>query len=211
MLHEFNLFELAVIYLAFGAPVGVYHLVTHWARSPVPTLSTAAVNTFLWPLAALVFLYGRLGGTLGLPPERADEIASDLNRVAETVLPTGEFFIFRDAVATYVGLSQALERPVGTSAVEALAEFHPSAGFPASKACWTRRNESRLYRHQGQARATFLREMYAAAVREPSMVPIARRLAASLNDHIAVTELASVNLSDEPRIHSSSDRLSIAA
>src|SRR6476620_10163170 len=127
MFNQLNIFEFAVIYLALGAPLGVYHLATHWGGSLVTTFSFAAVNVCVWPAAALVYAYGHLKGQDGRIDNNAAKAAHKrLVLHAENILTTDELFTFREEIARYVGICDALNTPIGTSATgEILAILGP--------------------------------------------------------------------------------------
>jgi hypothetical protein len=209
MLTQLNIFEFSVIYLTLGAPLGVYHVASHWGDSLLSTISLAILNVCIWPIAALVFVYSHLRGR-DRSFKSAQEVCQPLLHVANNSLSTDELFVFRDALSRYVGICEALESPIGNSAVDGLSEIVEYPYLAATKACNVRRNRARLYLQQVDARRVFLAQVRAMACTEPLVLKLASDLAASLGDHIASDELRSMR-SDAGSIHISSDRVSMAA
>ena len=212
MLNQVNIFEFAVIYLAIGAPLGVYHLTTHWGGSLVSTFSFAAVNICLWPAAALVYLYGHLNGKLrpfgSTPVSFHSEALVD---AAGSILATDELFVFRETVARYVGVCQALEEPVGTSATQELLAISGIREWSTTEACTIRRNRAKLCLQQADARAGFCSRVKRLSLVDPILPKLAYDLAVALHDHLGADELKALQRSNLGNIHVSSDRISIAA
>lgn len=178
-----NLFELAVIYLAFGAPLGVYHAATHWGEPAASIFPVSLLSVFLWPLASLFLLYVYLTRPYLRGSEPA-HIAERLCGVANSDLPAEAAFEFREVASRYIGLCEALNREIGTSFVDGLAMITGSEHSAAAKACAARVNRQRLQRHLTDAR----RDLKATSDRL-GYTHLAAELAASLSDHEAVHEL----------------------
>lgn len=172
-----NIFELTIIYLALGAPFGVYYVTAHSADTATSAFWNAALNLFLWPAYVSLFVYARILGKLPRP-ETADNVLLDIEAAASRCLDANARRVFRDAVARYIGLSEAAELPVGTSAVEGLAEIGVFSRSAAPAAVLRRRNREKILEHRDRARTALLE-----LIPDGTTAKLLEELALIINDH----------------------------
>jgi hypothetical protein len=205
-IQEVNVFDLTIIYLALGAPLGVYHVATHWEGPALSTFSLSILNIFLWPIAALVFARGHLKN-VAVPTVTL--CVARLNDAASACLPVGQAFEFRDSLDTYVGLSEALESEIGTSAVDELASIANLGDLVVARAVARRTNREKLLRRRDAARIELL--TWLKALRTADVATAAAELAGCLADHAAVDKILALSSSLPTDASVRPDRLSIAA
>jgi len=206
-----NLFDLTIIYLALGAPLGVYHIATHWEGPAVSTVSFSALNVFLWPVAAFAFAFAHLRNTAHSHKATMPACIASLNSAAASVFAPDKAFEMRNVLEAYVGLSEALEREIGTSAIEELAALTGLSETAAPRAVARRTTHEKLLRHQASARAEMLRWMTSICAADPDLRETAVELASCLGDHIAADEFAAIPMQVSAKAGINSDQMSLAA
>lgn len=169
-----NWTEIIIVYLAIGAPFGVYHfLKRREAEANLEIIGRSLAAILFWVFFAAVWLW-----QTAVERNAARESALDLateNKIAETVsnleaiysnsaaqTNKSSFFEFREMLARYVGLTEAWHE----SAPHATAFAHEIETLRVAKRekldlqlggrCIHRRNVMRLKTHQLRAAAEFL-------------------------------------------------------
>lgn len=211
MFNGLDLLDITVVYLALGAPLGVYHLVTHWSDSLAATFSLAIANVFLWPVAAFVFLYRKARDPRSGVIRASETKTAAIESAAESVLSTEELFVFRETVSRYAAISTALGQPIGTSWIDGLFDIGDTPAGAPTRACIGRRNLAKLCLHQMDARQQVLAQVNLAASRDPSILAIANSMFLELQDPVAADALASMKLPGASRSRIGSDNISMAA
>jgi uncharacterized protein (DUF58 family) len=137
------LFNLTVVYFAFGAPLGVYGVIRSKGTSP-RALAANFVQFLLWPLFAAasvrkVFVFQ--------PPQTSLERQVDALRAEfEVEIDAALLPEFRNSFARYTGLALAAVEPNDDRAAKSLLKAAGGDSHLAS-ACLTRRNRRRLEFH----------------------------------------------------------------
>jgi hypothetical protein len=176
-----NVVELTIIYLALGAPLGVYYITSHPADPGASAMLNGTLNLILWPAYLGLFLYSYFHR-----PSAGLGTAEQLRREIEALAPfeAGEGRIFRDALARYIGLSEAVELPIGTSSLDGLAEINSLRAPRNAAFIARRRTRERLLGHRDSARRSLMELLPS----EKTAALIAK-LAYVLEDHAFPNEL----------------------
>jgi hypothetical protein len=200
-----NVFELTIIYLALGAPVGIYHVTTHPAEAVVPAVANGTLNVVLWPMYLLSFVYAYFREPRPAHSE-PHILIETLRSGASQHLDYTEMRDFRETLARYKALCEAAETPVGTSAIDAIAAIGLIRNAPAASAVARRRNRERLLRQRSEARADLL----SLVCNIPNATETIQSLAASLDDHADITLQPGLT-SDHQKTSQNSGTVSMAA
>jgi hypothetical protein len=141
--------DIAIIYFACGAPLGVY---TFYSRAN--TWHQVALAILAWPIIGV-----RLATSMaGQGPASTHETLLTIRHELESQLMSGSLpesvFEFREVFDRYTGLAQAATESSAT-AVSGLLELtaHPSVALAES--CMSRSQKDRLRRHLNAARSEF--------------------------------------------------------
>jgi hypothetical protein len=152
--------ELIIIYLAYGAPFGVYDLSCSRKKPSLADLHLTAAKFIFWPVLVgswvrTWFLRGRRR-ELGHLENDIEVLREQLERTAfcdgsaETILG------FREVYARYTGLTLFLQSGLDRQYLHPIFEFRQDAETKAAAACLYRRDRGKVALHQRQARAEFL-------------------------------------------------------
>src|SRR5207237_44462 len=95
------LFNLTVLYFAFGAPVGVYGVIRSKGTSP-PAIAANFVQFLLWPLFAAATVWKAF--VLHPPQTSLEQQIDALRADFEAEIHAASLADFRDVFARYTGL-----------------------------------------------------------------------------------------------------------
>lgn len=166
-----NIFDTLIIYLACGAPFGVYYFLQYPEKDKFSHLCIKTLSSFVfWPVSALRIIHRsyifrtrseiNFAGSYELDAgveERVFEIQKDLEKLFFDSEPRASIYEFREVFDRYVGLSLALKAgslPRADSEPE-LFKITGHKNIELAAICTNRRNRSRLLIHQIQAREDF--------------------------------------------------------
>jgi hypothetical protein len=148
-------FDLVVIYLACGAPFGVYELTITHGTGNVALRSLAAI--VLWP----IFAVGHLKRFSRPDTHLQTEVQLLRTRLEQAVFSnasSGEIFEFRRAYQQLTGLANLVnERPSSTYELFGVTD-HPDPRL--ASVCVARRNSSRVDFHLERARQDLVRVIF---------------------------------------------------
>lgn len=191
-------FELSIIYLACGAPFGVYYLVTSRIEKRKPAFALKLLKNFVfWPQYAVrllvrsewlrksfdSYVLRRVGRDFDLD-EKLRRVRKDLERIHLESNNPARIFEFREDFDRYAGLSVELSRWTNGDQSTA-AEFQSAAGRRATdaiSATWKRRNRSRLDAHRDLARTEFLSHFTNSGRSDPTIDTILADLLQTVGD-----------------------------
>lgn len=169
-----NIFDAIIIYLACGAPFGVYHFLHHREKVDMgPLTLKALLEWVIWPASAVKMIGGsRLFSgrsktnfdPLSELDAGQDEKVCEIQKSLEQVFFQGSgpaaisIYAFREVFDRYAGLSLALRAgdnaPSATQAEIFRAADHGNVELAAI--CLNRRNRSLLVTHHTRARENFI-------------------------------------------------------
>jgi hypothetical protein len=150
--------EFTIIYLACGAPFGVYQITREPRPLSASNLPAVLAAFFAWPVVAVRFLWRRIfpgdderERALNIRIERA---RAEIESIASPAGSAGALFEFRDVYYRYTALAVA----VMTKAAAPRELFEVSGHSDSSVAakCLARRNREKLAFHHVQARNEFV-------------------------------------------------------
>jgi hypothetical protein len=174
-----NIFDALIIYLACGAPFGVYYFLQQPEKRHITHLWVKTVSNFLfWPVSAFRIIrrsqifrdaseshFDAVNELDAALEERVSEIQKDFEKIFFDENPKASIYEFREIFDRYVGLSLALKAEVKPHA-SAEPEIFRIAGhknIELAAICLNRRNRSRLLIHQIQAREDFSKVLLSLA------------------------------------------------
>jgi hypothetical protein len=182
-----NLRDIIIIYLACGAPFGVYYFLQHRETGKTAALFLRSCGVMLlWiPYACFIWRKKHAKGISGRANFSSDveislleqrsaiiqkQILQSFVEFAPKAVSDVSFFGFRDVLETYAGLTIAVAADQAEGFTSS-AEVFKIAGrekkeMPLGQICLTRRNRNRLYAHQTDAREDMLRELAKLAARQ---------------------------------------------
>jgi hypothetical protein len=206
-----NISDVFIIYLACGAPFGVYNLLQHRESGRTATIwFNAAVNFLFWPVSAFRLVNGRAGlkdrsntdfDALYELDALTERRVAGLRKEFENLLfgYEGDISIygFREVFDRYTGLTVAVNAGfrTGEPADSEISQIAGHKNVGLASVCLERRNRTRLLRHQIQAREDFSKALLnlagaANARRKTEMLAI--DLAGVLNDVDALVEFQGI-------------------
>jgi hypothetical protein len=152
--------ELIIIYLAYGAPFGVYDLSCSRKKPNAGDMHLIAAKFVFWPVLVgswirRWFLRGRGSGFRQLENE-IEILREQLERTAFGDRSAAAILGFREVYARYIGLSLFLLSDADRQGVHPILEFGHDPETKAAAACIYRRDREKVALHQRQARAEFL-------------------------------------------------------
>jgi len=181
--------DLAIIYLACGAPFGVYRALERTEQEPMRRFLSSSVAFLLWPGSVLVLLSG-FAKTAKRDPTELHRRVEDFRVQMESLMfggrSTSSLFDFREVFYRYTGLLEAVSTSPQVSQFEVQLDKRCS---PLQTVCLARRNRIRLDWHLDRARSDFL-ELVGRSFGSRDIHEIASRLVDMLNDTQAVSSLA---------------------
>lgn len=174
-----NIFDTLIIYLACGAPFGVYYFLQYPEKSKFTDLWIKTLSSFVfWPFSAFQiirrFYIVRKRTEIhfdtsyeldaGLE-QRVGEIKKDLEDLFFETARMASIYEFREVFDRYVGLCLAIKADAAPRPAEGPEIFKISGhkNIELAAICTNRRNRSRLLLHQIQAREDFSKLLLALA------------------------------------------------
>jgi hypothetical protein len=173
-LHSVNIFDAIIIYLACGAPFGVYYFLHNRDKRDGSHLTLKVLLEWvIWPASAVKMIGGSQllsGSKPNFDPlteldagkeEKVCEIQKSLEQIFFEGLASARISIyaFREVFDRYAGLSIALRRSGDRSSGVPQAEIFRAVdhgNVELASICLNRRNRSLLVAHQIQAREDFI-------------------------------------------------------
>ncbi|MGQ0541126.1 MAG: hypothetical protein ACT4O9_04650, partial [Blastocatellia bacterium] len=157
-------FELLIIYLTFGAPLGVYRFFQASESSSAVDLLKLFFNIIFWPPLAISIIRNSISNSLlrshfedaHLLDARTDEIVALCRERLRSAL-NGKFnqIEFRgiiEAYDRYTGLTLELKANQAAGPSEEIFKIARHSNEDLASICLRRRNRSRLIAHQNRAR-----------------------------------------------------------
>lgn len=153
--------EFLIIYLAYGAPFGVYDLSRRRKKPTVGELHLVAAKFIFWPLILASWTRKRVlrvrRPMLRHLEIEIDRLREDLEKIAFGDASAALVLRFREVYARYTGLTLfSLVSRVDSQHRHPLFEFHRDPETRAAAACLHRRDREKVAFHQQQARTAFL-------------------------------------------------------
>ena len=171
-----NFFDIFIIYLACGAPFGVYYFLNHRNQQPHTFIKTILISLFWIP-----FAFGLLQKyvTKQLPNsifskkvDFRDEEIQETKKHLEDIFMKNKFdisvFELREIFDRYIGLTESILNQ--DDLIESNSEFFEIAGnenAALAAKCYERRNRKLLFFHQTLAGQDFLKMISEFILRFP--------------------------------------------
>jgi len=184
-----NVTDIIIIYLACGAPFGVYQVTKdrplrsdiHWA--------SVASSFVLWPALALSLMFD------GFLPSKDASLRIDRTRIQiEEIAFSGEpmslLFEFREIFYRYTGLAEAMDGQTETPMAYSKMRWNRSDTIAAK--CIARRNREKLEFHLARARNEFIDLISELASSNRQVAAMALEMATQFGDMAAVHDLATI-------------------
>ena len=181
--------ELIVIYLAYGAPFGVYDVIFCQKALSIADAPIVAAKFLFWPAIVVSWIYKwftRGGAYAGVDlKNQIDTIGNSLESLAFSDRSAVTILLFREVFTRYTGLTLML-MPGGTDP-----KFHPLQDLlcdepsQVSAACFKRLDRQRMAFHQHLARKEFLDKISELSATSPAGLDLilnSIELAVALND-----------------------------
>lgn len=144
--------DLLIIYLACGAPLGVYQITAGQPlRSRAVWFDIPAAFLF-WPAVAAVLLFRRLTSGDKIHAARTEEFRGDIERLAFVDPTIARLFEFREAFYRYTGLVETAASNSGRRTVNEIFIVTGHSNQPLATRCLDRRNRTRLSYQTERAR-----------------------------------------------------------
>lgn len=153
---QMDVVEFLIIYLACGAPFGVYHATSRFAQ-PTSLRWLKTVWAFVaWPVSVAILIARRLGTKAKPRREEVENIRQQIENAAFEGVETQTLFEFREVFYRFTGLADSLNnepaRLSGTELFDIAGRCDPTIALR----CLARINRDRLLRHYAAARRDFL-------------------------------------------------------
>lgn len=151
-----NIIEFLIIYLACGAPFGVYRATSRFTH-PSSRSWLKIIGAFaFWPISAVFLLSHRLAKKARPKREELESLRQQIENAAFADGETQALFEFREAFYRFTGLAGCLsENSVGYVGTE-LFDVAGQRDAVIAARCLARANRERLIRHYAGARKSFL-------------------------------------------------------
>lgn len=178
--------DFAIVYLALGAPFGVFKI-TEKREMSVSALLAVASSYFLWPFFAL---HGFVAFVFSKPTAQKDELESIRVELEKAVMSRGginELFAFREVFYRYTGLAQASNDAPLALKTNDLLMLAQNENRNLWEACAFRRDRQKLSAHLDRARVEFLNTLSLSATKSNGHL---NEMADALAQYLADTDLA---------------------
>ena len=181
--------EMIVIYLACGAPFGVYHATSRRDGRQMTWLGSLSAF-MLWPAFAVKLLSERLSRKAFARENRIDAVRIEMERAAFPDTNIQALFDFREIFHRFAGLAKHANANAGKPAPLAASDQ------TLQSRCLDRRNRNRLARHYMQAREEFIDAVSALSINcDATLTDLAVELSVHLGDPISPLEFNAVGKS----------------
>lgn len=205
-----SLFDLIIIYLAAGAPFGVYKVTTLKGSLAPKVVFGLLLQIVLWPAFTLKMLVGGESGIAEAGKE-LDRLQSEIEQIAFTDGSAAAIFDFREVFARYVGLSQAANIEVASGQVSDIFAIGKAENPTLATAILARRNREKLTFHQMTARNEFVDMIGEIAIGHSEVILLAEKVAVCVNDELAIEDLAALTTHSNRTNSQKDHRVAIAA
>jgi len=152
--------ELIIIYIAYGAPFGIYDLSCSRKRPTAGELHLIAAKFIFWPVLVASWLWRwLLRGRRPVPGQLENEIEllrEQLEKIAFGDRSATAILGFREVYARYTGLTLYLLSGVDGQYLHPIFEFRGDPETKAAAACLYRRDREMVALHQWRVRTEFL-------------------------------------------------------
>ena len=181
--------ELMVIYLAYGAPFGVYEVTCVRRQLSIADIHLVAAKFLFWPVVVAFWIrnwFLHVQGYAGADLEREiDVIRNDLESVAFDDRSAAAIMQFREVFTRYTGLTLMLMRSKPSPDAHPLIELGDRETPKTALACFYRRHHQKLAFHQQRTRKEFADIIGRVSASQPDhddLLSNSIRLAILLND-----------------------------
>lgn len=171
-----DLIELIVIYLACGAPFGVYQ-----ATSKQNARLESLMAFLLWPIFAARLLRVRLARRPSVIENRLDALRIEMEKAAFPNTDIQALFDFREVFDRFTGLAEHVNAAKQLPAIG-------SSDQDLQTRCLDRRNRNRIARHYMQAREEFVGLIAVLSTDNTALIALAVELTDHLGDPISPVE-----------------------
>ena len=190
-----NFTDLLIIYLACGAPFGVYQITTHKNRSAADA-ARMFLSFLFWPAFAASIIIDRVANgqtnSNSFHNSAVDDIRAKIEQAAFSNSTAASLFEFREVYHRYTGLSEVVE---SLSSSKYSSEFFEISGHQnkalAAK-CLARENRRKIVCHHAAARLDFTRivtELVETVPKPEAILGLTFELARQVNDEAIVVDL----------------------
>ncbi|MEQ1923870.1 MAG: hypothetical protein ABL952_15300 [Pyrinomonadaceae bacterium] len=181
-----SLVELAIIYLACGAPFAVFKATSrHTAPAAKWLVFLAALIG--WPVFAARLVTRRMQIATATTDAEIERLRIEMETAAFPESEMQGVFDFREMYYRFVGLSNAVNEPESARPGTELFEIGGGGNNDTAARCLARRNRIRLHRHYLKARREFMSSV--AERSDESLNALASELAVHLGDPLVRGEL----------------------
>ncbi len=182
---QMNLTDLIIIYLACGAPFGVYQITKRQDVGSSAGWISISSSFLLWPAAAASLVIGRIFFNSGQTEldrrTRIEKIRIEIENAAFSGDAVSAVFEFREIFYRFIGLSEAAyTMPAGKSVNEIFKISGHKNAVLASR-CLSRRSIERLAFHQDKAQDEFVELVKSLTAPQQERIV---RLILELADHL---------------------------
>lgn len=188
-----NLTDLIIVYLACGAPFGVYEITTLKTRS-VTDAAKILLSFLFWPIFAIRILIQLIENgpahKLQLSKIRLDEIRLEIERIAFTDATPSPLFEFREVFHRFTGLAEVVNEKSASKFSNDLFDISGHQNKALASRCLARENRRRIEFHRNRARYDFIGLMVELAGDITFRNEISQ-LVSDLADHLGDTFISS--------------------
>lgn len=182
-----QLTDLIIIYLACGAPFGVYQITKRQPEASVGNWAIMLASFLLWPVFAVTLIANWTAAdednTDTLANARIENIRSEIERVAFAGGETAALFEFREVFYRFTGLFEAANTEITKKPSSTLFAISGHINKDLASQCLARRNREKLSFHQTLARNEFV-DVIADLARDKKICWEIGRLALELTHHL---------------------------
>ena len=206
--------EILIIYLALGAPFGVYKFASLPKAHSGKDLLRSTLSYFFWPAAAPYFAYRlvREKGKSLATPESIESTRQRIELLALNDAPSQSVFEFREIFYRYTGLAETAFSFAGTDHIGGLADIGVIGDRKIASSCASRRNGKLIAAHHSNARADLVETVTRLSINgKEEVTSLAADLANSLGDHEAAAILMESQKAKTPQSVRNDDVKALAA
>ena len=158
-----TLTDLAIIYLACGAPLSMHYFFGQHGRLSLGFAARVVLVSLAWPVAITFFIRRRLvdgrntaaNAAPAAIDRRLDELRVQMENRAQTLGAPGSFFESREIFARYTGLAFALTRHSLDNPANELFEMSGHRDVSLAARCSSRKQKNRLQAHWDASRSDY--------------------------------------------------------
>ncbi|CAN5427030.1 hypothetical protein BH10ACI3_BH10ACI3_14050 [soil metagenome] len=192
-----SFFDLLIIYLACGSPLGVHQLMKRNDGDRSSRWMFIAATFLLWPIFAISFLI-KFYNDKGLRKDifarkAAEEIMFEIEQIAFAEGSASALFEFRDVFYRYSGLLESSRAKSSAAPSTELFEVSGNNAAETAAMCLVRRNQARLEFHLAHTRTEFVdlvSHIADSTLKSEQVFELANELADELADSQARSEIS---------------------